>query len=61
MAVDVAAPLSAGPEVIQAIRAARCCGRRLDDESTIDLNGRPGVHAVAKRQLAAKEIQGKGL
>jgi hypothetical protein len=58
MAVDVAAPLSAGPEVIQARRAARRCGRRPDDESTIDLYGRPGVYAVAKRQLAAKEIQG---
>ncbi|MGB6449342.1 MAG: hypothetical protein WBE92_01170 [Steroidobacteraceae bacterium] len=35
--------------------------RRLDDQSTIDLYGRPGVYAVSKRQLGAREIRACGL
>jgi hypothetical protein len=62
------APLPSPPEArwdvlrrrtvnVRASAAHRC----LDDQSTIDLYGRPGVYAVAKRQLAAKEIRGYGL
>jgi hypothetical protein len=31
--------------------------RRADEQATVDLYGRPGVYAVAKRQLGAKEIR----
>lgn len=35
--------------------------RRADDQSAIDVYGRPGVYAVSKRQLGAKEIRAYGL
>jgi hypothetical protein len=35
--------------------------RRLDDQATIGVYGRTGVYAIAKRQLAAREIRAYGL
>lgn len=35
--------------------------RREDDQSTIEVYGRPGVYAVSKRQLSAGEIRKQGL